>query len=261
MKAMQFSDLNRMRCESPAGFNHKLESWSLSDWMTATLGELGEAANIVKKLNRIRDGIKNTKGETEATLRAKLADELADADIYLDLMYQAAGINRADAVCSKFNTTSLDRGCAGLFWLTDLHGMTAVIGGVQKSRVENTSTTTMPASDMAAEVAKNPDNYTTAAAAKLKAEWAKPGGIIPVSDPAEMIHPAPQEFTRAEISADPILRFFHYAHLPEKLRMRSQPFCSLAALMIRTYPRNAERSVALRKLLEAKDAAVRASVE
>jgi len=48
-----FSEANRKRCEHPKGFNHKLDSWSTSDWMTATLGELGEAANIVKKLNRV----------------------------------------------------------------------------------------------------------------------------------------------------------------------------------------------------------------
>lgn len=30
--------------------------WSLSDWFTAAMGELGEAANVAKKLNRERDG-------------------------------------------------------------------------------------------------------------------------------------------------------------------------------------------------------------
>ncbi len=57
---------------------------------------------------------------------------------------------------------------------------------------------------------------------------------------------------------EPILRFFNAAHLPEPLRTVSQPFGELALLVVATCPRNAERSVALRKLLEAKDAAVRA---
>lgn len=74
------------------------------------------------------------------------------------------------------------------------------------------------------------------------------------------IHPAPQEFTEAQIAEDAILRFFHYAHLPEALQARSKPFCDLARTVVETTPRNAERSVALRKLLEAKDAAVRAHV-
>lgn len=45
-----FSERNRTRCEAPDGFNHELNSWSLSDWFTATMGELGEAANLAKKL-------------------------------------------------------------------------------------------------------------------------------------------------------------------------------------------------------------------
>lgn len=74
------------------------------------------------------------------------------------------------------------------------------------------------------------------------------------------IHPAPQEFSETEIGSDPILRFFHYAHLPDVLKARSKPFCDLARHLIDTTPRNAERTVALRKLLEAKDAGVRAAL-
>ncbi|WP_088183983.1 hypothetical protein [Sphingobium sp. Z007] len=74
------------------------------------------------------------------------------------------------------------------------------------------------------------------------------------------IHPAPKEFTGDQLSADPILRYFHYSHLPEFLQAASKPFCDLAGLIIETLPRNPERTVALRKLLEAKDAAVRANV-
>ena len=77
---------------------------------------------------------------------------------------------------------------------------------------------------------------------------------------SEQIHPAPTEFTSEEIAQDAILRFFHYAHLPASLQSRSAPFCTLARHLIDTTPRNAERTVALRKLLEAKDAAVRAAV-
>ena len=58
---------------------------------------------------------------------------------------------------------------------------------------------------------------------------------------------------------DPILRFFSFNHLPPDLRDVS-PFAELAERMFATLPRCAERTVALRKLLEAKDAAVRASL-
>jgi hypothetical protein len=75
-----------------------------------------------------------------------------------------------------------------------------------------------------------------------------------------LIHPAPKQFSAAQIEADPILHFFHYAHLPPALQQTSSIFCGLAVFIVENLPRNAERSVALRKLLEAKDAAVRANV-
>jgi hypothetical protein len=55
-----------------------------------------------------------------------------------------------------------------------------------------------------------------------------------------------------------IMQFFAFDHLPEHLREVSRPFGMLAATIVETLPRNPERTVALRKLLEAKDAAVRA---
>jgi hypothetical protein len=55
-------------------------------------------------------------------------------------------------------------------------------------------------------------------------------------------------------------QFFAYEHLPETLQAVSRPFGELAKHIVDTLPRNPERTVALRKLLEAKDAAVRASV-
>jgi len=61
-------------------------------------------------------------------------------------------------------------------------------------------------------------------------------------------------------SPDPILRFFKFDHLPPPLQAKSKPFCELASWIVETLPRNAERTVALRKLLEAKDAAVRAGL-
>lgn len=57
-----------------------------------------------------------------------------------------------------------------------------------------------------------------------------------------------------------IMQFFAYEHLPPHLRAVSEPFSVLAALVVDTLPRNPERTVALRKLLEAKDAAVRAAL-
>ena len=107
MNMVKFSEASLERCESPRGFGRGLETWSLSDWMTATLGELGEAANVIKKLNRHRDGTRgNAIAETEEALTEQLADELADAFIYLDLLARRAGIVLQDAVIRKFNKTS-----------------------------------------------------------------------------------------------------------------------------------------------------------
>ena len=61
------------------------------------------------------------------------------------------------------------------------------------------------------------------------------------------------------IKIEPILQFFRYDHLPPNLQGASKPFADLAFALM-TLPRNSERSESLRKLLEAKDAAVRALV-
>lgn len=57
---------------------------------------------------------------------------------------------------------------------------------------------------------------------------------------------------------EPMLQFFTYGHLPADLQEHSKPFADLASHLCSTLPRNPERTVALRKLLEAKDCAVRA---
>jgi hypothetical protein len=69
---------------------------------------------------------------------------------------------------------------------------------------------------------------------------------------------------------EPILQFFAYEHLPAHLQSISKPFGDLARAMVdgngplgpfgTPLPRNPERTVALRKLLESKDAAVRAAL-
>lgn len=71
---------------------------------------------------------------------------------------------------------------------------------------------------------------------------------------------------------DKLLQFFAYEHLPPHLQLVSKPFHDLAHAIVNgdncaesgtvtigsPLPANAERTVALRKLLEAKDCAVRA---
>lgn len=62
------------------------------------------------------------------------------------------------------------------------------------------------------------------------------------------------------INTDPLMQFFAYEHLPSHLQEISKPFGQFALWIAETLPRNPERTVALRKLLEAKDCAVRAKL-
>lgn len=59
---------------------------------------------------------------------------------------------------------------------------------------------------------------------------------------------------------EPILEFFSFEHLPDHLKVVSSRFWDLACHIVATLPRNPERTVALRKLLESKDCAVRAQI-
>lgn len=57
---------------------------------------------------------------------------------------------------------------------------------------------------------------------------------------------------------DKLLQFFSYQHLPPHLQAVSKPFGDMAQELAAVLPKNAESTTALRKLLEAKDCAVRA---
>lgn len=109
MEFLEFSQMNRERCEATNGFNHQLASWSTSDWFTAVMGELGEAANVAKKLNRVRDGIRGNK-ESEALLLEKLRKEIGDTFVYLDLLAQSLGFNVGDAAMEVFQAKSKELG-------------------------------------------------------------------------------------------------------------------------------------------------------
>ena len=63
------------------------------------------------------------------------------------------------------------------------------------------------------------------------------------------LHPAVEE----------IMRYFEYDHLPDPLRAVSERFHALAWVLVVELD-GAELTVALRKLLESKDAAVRAAL-
>lgn len=57
-----------------------------------------------------------------------------------------------------------------------------------------------------------------------------------------------------------MLKWFAYEHLPEHLQVVSKPFGLMAQDIANSIEPGPERTVALRKLLESKDAAVRAKL-
>lgn len=85
----------------------------------------------------------------------------------------------------------------------------------------------------------------------------KPAGVptrvsitVPVTKPASV--------NKNPDAPPPILKHFSYTHLPKDLLEVSKLFSDLADNLVANIPAGFERSIALRKLLEAKDAAVRA---
>ena len=62
------------------------------------------------------------------------------------------------------------------------------------------------------------------------------------------------------MSEYPIMEYFTYKDLPPKLQQISKPFCDLAQFMADELPKWPETAAGLRKVLEAKDCAVRSAL-
>jgi NTP pyrophosphatase (non-canonical NTP hydrolase) len=90
----EYKDKHGERCHP----NDDGSDWSLSDWSNACLGELGEAANIIKKIRR---------GDmTLDEARPLLSKELADVQTYLDLLAFRADVDLGQATIDKWNEIS-----------------------------------------------------------------------------------------------------------------------------------------------------------
>lgn len=107
---LSFGELRRANVSRCARWHPEgLNSWSLSDWAVAAAGEMGEACDLIKKLNRVRDGLVGNRAD-EAELRAALGKEIADTVIYLDLLAERAGIDLSAVIRAKFNEVSARNG-------------------------------------------------------------------------------------------------------------------------------------------------------
>lgn len=105
MSVEQFHALNVRRCEE--GFSHRFDdtserNWTPADWVMATVGELGELANLLKKRRR-----------GEEIDQQLIEDEWADTFTYLDLLAECLGIDSMPAVLRKFDRVSERIGWSG----------------------------------------------------------------------------------------------------------------------------------------------------
>lgn len=116
--ALRDANIKRLpRFKSNAGTPAHTEpdgsDWSLGEWMTAVTGELGEAANIIKKIKR---------GDfTLEQARHDLGEELADVLVYLDILAFRAGIDLSAATIAKWNKTSIKVGANLRLDIDDWH--------------------------------------------------------------------------------------------------------------------------------------------
>ena len=74
------------------------EQWTPAHWMQATVGELGELANLLKKVDRGDFPFEQVKAE--------VAKELADVQTYLDILALKLGVDLGQATIDKFNEVS-----------------------------------------------------------------------------------------------------------------------------------------------------------
>lgn len=89
-----FRDSKGRKCHSePDG-----SDWSPAEWLQATVGELGELANLLKKINRGDFSLEEALPEVRK--------EFADVAIYLDIFALQFGIDLGDAIREKFNEVS-----------------------------------------------------------------------------------------------------------------------------------------------------------
>lgn len=95
MEFNYFSYVNRKRNKSYKA----CKDWVITDWTNALAGEVGELCNKIKKIRR-----------GEAIPNEQLEEELADIQMYLDLVADQLGIDLEKATIDKFNKVSEKKG-------------------------------------------------------------------------------------------------------------------------------------------------------
>lgn len=83
---------------APAHSQPDGSDWALSTWCNAVLGELGELANLIKKIERGDCTLEERRGD--------VGRELADVLTYLDILAFRCGVDLGHATIEKFNEVS-----------------------------------------------------------------------------------------------------------------------------------------------------------
>jgi len=99
---LKFSELREANLARLPSFGQShITSWSGPQWGNALAGEVGEACNVVKKIDRRLDSDPNY---NEAIKELEL--EIADVVCYADLLAARYNIDLGEAVRKKFNLVS-----------------------------------------------------------------------------------------------------------------------------------------------------------
>ena len=102
MLRLTFEELRTANLERVRDFGHDgLDGWNVAEWGNALAGETGELCNILKKFIRQAPG-----DPSPENLIRLAAEEVADVQIYLDLVAAKMGIDLAQATVNKFNKSS-----------------------------------------------------------------------------------------------------------------------------------------------------------
>lgn len=95
MDNLKFSELRKANREVSRKAFRKSKDWKTSDWAMATVGELGELCNMLKKRSHGKE-----------IPQEDIEHEFADIQIYLDKWADHEGIDLAKVTRNKFNIVS-----------------------------------------------------------------------------------------------------------------------------------------------------------
>jgi NTP pyrophosphatase (non-canonical NTP hydrolase) len=100
MASLTFEELRDANVSRVSSFGHGgLDEWDVPRWFMAMTGEVGELGNLLKKVERGDFPLDQVIEE--------VAHELADIQIYLDLLSARLYVDLAEATITKFNASSV----------------------------------------------------------------------------------------------------------------------------------------------------------